>query len=116
MGQSFTRIRRKPTIRELRKQGRTKKEIEAIRDEMRRKGGFVKNYLRWTHEATVVSVEELLDGKYVLTFETGQIGLVLRRLGDLVGNSKVFVGYIPESDAEPENLAEMLDREKIFPE
>ncbi|MGW8249927.1 MAG: hypothetical protein ACWGO1_04735 [Anaerolineales bacterium] len=115
LGRAFERTRRKPSIRELRKQGRTKKEIEAIREEMRMHGGFVKNYLRWTHEATVVSVEELLDGKYVLTFETGQIGLVLRRLSDLVGNNKIFAGYIPKSDREPENLDAMLDRKKILP-
>lgn len=114
VGNTFQRTRRKPTIRELRKQGRSQKEIEAIRVEMQRSGGFVKNYLRWTHEAVVVGVEQLLDGKYVQTFETGQIGLVLRRLSDLVGNPKVFVGYIPASDNEPENLDAMLDPSKIL--
>ncbi len=32
-------------------------------------------WLRWTHEATVVEVAEMAGGTYVLTFETGQIGL-----------------------------------------
>jgi len=81
---------------------------------MQKSGGFVKNYLRWTHEAIVVGVEQLLDGKYVLTFETGQIGLVLRRLSDLAGNPKVFVGYIPPSADEPDNLDLMLDPARIL--
>ena len=115
VGNSFVRIRRKPTIRELRQQGRSEREIEAIREEMRQNGGFVQNYLRWTHEATVIEVVEMLDGKFVLTFETGQIGVVLRRLSDLVGNPKVFVGFIPKSETEPEELAEMLDAQKILP-
>ncbi len=114
VGNTFLRTRRKPTIRELRKQGRSPKEIEAIRNEMQKSGGFVKNYLRWTHEAIVVGVEQLLDGKYVLTFETGQIGLVLRRLSDLAGNPKVFVGYIPPSADEPDNLDLMLDPARIL--
>ncbi len=116
VGNSFVRIRRKPTIRELRQQGRSEREIDAIREEMRLNGGFVQNYLRWTHEATVIEVADLLDGKYVLTFETGQIGVVLRRLSDLVGNPKVFVGFIPKADTEPEELAEMLDPQKILPD
>ncbi len=115
VGNSFVRIRRKPTIRELRQQGRSEREIEAIREEMRQNGGFVQNFLRWTHEATVIEVVEMLDGKFVLTFETGQIGVVLRRLSDLVGNPKVFVGFIPKSETEPEELAEMLDAQKILP-
>ena len=116
LGDNYVRTRRKPTIHELRDKGRTDKEIEAIRDEMRASGGFVKQYLRWTHEATVVGVEEMVDGKYMLTFETGQIGVVLRRLSDLVGNRNVFVGFIPKADQEPDNLAEMLDRAKLLPE
>lgn len=116
LGDNYVRTRRKPTIHELRDKGRTDKEIEAIREEMRASGGFVKQYLRWTHEATVVGVEEMVDGKYVLTFETGQIGVVLRRLSDLVGNRNVFVGFIPKADQEPDNLAEMLDRAKLLPE
>jgi hypothetical protein len=115
MGDNYVRTRRKPSIRELREAGRSEIEIEAIREEMKTSGGFVKQYLRWTHEATVISVEEMVDGKYVLTFETGQIGVVLRRLSDLVGNRNVFVGYIPKSDQEPENLAEMLDRARLLP-
>jgi len=99
----------------LRPHGVSKEEIEAIRKEMKEKGGFVKQYLRWTHEAIVVGVEELIDGKYVLTFETGQIGLNLRRHADLRGNRGVFVGYVPESEHVPEALAEKLDRDLILP-
>jgi len=112
----FIRNRRKPTLHELRQKGRSEKEIEAIREDLRINGGFVKQYLRWTHEATVVSVEEMIDGKVVLTFETGQIGLVVRRLSDLVGNPNVFVGYIPKSDQEPDNLDELIDRAKLLPD
>jgi hypothetical protein len=114
VGSSFIRTRRKPTIHELREQGRSEREIDAIRDEMRRSGGFVQNYLRWTHEATVIGVVEMLEGKFVLTFETGQIGVVQRRLTDLVGNPKVFVGFIPASQADPDELADMLDPQKIL--
>jgi hypothetical protein len=115
MGENFVRTRRKPSIRELRDAGRSEIEIEAIREEMKNSGGFVKQYLRWTHEATVIGVADMVEGKFVLTFETGQIGVVLRRLSDLAGNRNVFVGYIPRADQEPENLAEMLDRAKLLP-
>ena len=114
LSNNFVRTRLKPTIHELREAGRSEREIEAIRAEMRASGGFVKQYLRWTHEATVVGVEELADGKYVLTFETGQIGLILRRLSDLVGNRNVFVGYMPKSESTPDNLDDMIDRHKLL--
>jgi hypothetical protein len=93
VGSSFIRTRRKPTIKELRKQGKTKAEIDAIRDEMRRHGGFFKQYLRWTHEATVVDVVDMIDGKFVLTFETdyGTMGLIRRRLNTLQDYDFVFV-------------------------
>jgi DNA-binding CsgD family transcriptional regulator len=76
----------------------------------------IKNWLRWTHEATVVEVAEMAGGvKYVLTFETGQIGLRLRTLKELLNNAYVYVGYIPPAPLEPENLAKMLAREKLLP-
>jgi len=76
-------------------------------------GGF----LRWTHEATVVGVEDLLDGKFVLTFETGEIGLIRRSLSTLANNPNVLVGYVPENLLSEENamqLAEMIKCEKIL--
>jgi hypothetical protein len=112
-GNSFTRVRKKPSIKELKDKGKSKEEIEAIKDDLRRNGGVVRNYLRWTHEATVIEVADLIDGRYVLTFETGQIGLIRRRLSDLVGNPDVFVGYTPKAEAEPEELGEMIDRSRI---
>lgn len=49
-------------------------------------------YLRWRHEAVVVGVFDMIDGRFVMTFETGPIGLRLRRLSDLAGNPLIFVG------------------------
>lgn len=114
-GTSFTRTCRKPTINELRKQGKTEEEIIAIKDELRRYGGYFKQYLRWTHEATVVDVVEMINGVYVLTFETdyGTVGLNRRRLSNLHRKDFVFVGYVPESENEPEEINEMLNRGKL---
>jgi hypothetical protein len=99
VGSSFTRTRRKPTIRELRKEGKTSADIEAIRDERRRYGSYLKQYLRWTHEATVIEVVDMIDGKFVLTFETdyGTISLIPRRLSTLENNDYVFASYVPKS-------------------
>lgn len=74
-------------------------------------------FLRWTHEATVVGVEDLLDGKFVLTFETGEIGLIRRPISTLVNNPNVLVGYVPEnllSEEKAQQLAEMIKHEKIL--
>ncbi|UCH58257.1 MAG: hypothetical protein JSV61_08510 [Anaerolineales bacterium] len=76
---------------------------------------FLKEWLRWTHEATVVEVARLADGDYVLTFETGQIGLNLRPLGRMLNHWDIFVGYVPPGEVEPTNLDDMLEREKILP-
>ncbi|HSF83851.1 MAG TPA: LuxR C-terminal-related transcriptional regulator [Anaerolineales bacterium] len=76
---------------------------------------FLKDYLRWTHEAIVVEVARLADGDYVLTFETGQIGLNLRPLGRMLNHWDIFVGYVPPAEVEPANLDDMLAREKILP-
>jgi hypothetical protein len=83
---------------------------------MRRHGGFFKQYLRWTHEATVVDVVDMIDGKFVLTFETdyGTMGLIRRRLNTLQDYDYVFVGYVPEAGQEPDNLDEMLDPEGLL--
>ncbi len=72
-------------------------------------------FLRWTHEATIVDVQEMADGFQVLTFETGQIGLNLRPLFRMLNHWDVFVGYTPGSPASPVNLDAMLDRSKIAP-
>ncbi len=76
----------------------------------------VSQFLRWTHEATVISVERMADGRdYVLTFETGQIGVILRPLSHLVNSWDVFVGYVPPAPFEPPGLDKMIDRASILP-
>lgn len=79
------------------------------------KGPVVKEWLRWTHEATVVEVAEMASGTYVLTFETGQIGLNLRPLSRMINQWDIFVGYIPPADVDPKNLDSMLDRQRLAP-
>jgi len=79
------------------------------------KGPVIKEWLRWTHEATVVEVAEMASGTYVLTFETGQIGLNLRPLSRLLNQWDIFVGYIPPADVDPKNLDSMLDRQRLAP-
>ena len=75
----------------------------------------VQEWLRWTHEAVVVEVARFADGRdYVLTFETGQIGLNLRPLGQLVGRWDVYVGYVPDGTPDPAKVNEMLDRSHII--
>jgi DNA-binding CsgD family transcriptional regulator len=75
-----------------------------------------RNWLRWTHEAIVVEVVEMAGGiEYVLTFETGQIGLRLRPLSELLNNPFVYIGYVPPAPREPENLPKMLAREALLP-
>jgi DNA-binding CsgD family transcriptional regulator len=76
----------------------------------------VQQWLRWTHEATVISVERMGDGRdYVLTFETGQIGVILRPLSSLVNSWDVFVGYAPPAPFEPPGIDRMIDRASILP-
>jgi DNA-binding CsgD family transcriptional regulator len=72
-------------------------------------------WLRWTHEAIVVEVAEMIDGWYVLTFETGQIGLNRRPLNWLANTWDVYVGYMPEGRVDRQKLDEMLDWKEIVP-
>ncbi len=103
-----------------RKQGKSEKKIRKIIANRKTNSGSSKSYLRWTHEAIVVDVVDMVDGKYVLTFETGKIGVILRRLSDLRANPMVFVGYIPPAPSLPDeldiNLVEMLRWDRILPE
>lgn len=86
-------------------------------------------WLRWMHEATVAEVAETADGPIVLTFETAlpyedkrtsTIGVFKHRLdyityyvtGDVLNGS--FVGFIPEGQIPADDLAEMLDWNKIL--
>ena len=60
---------------------------------------------------------DMLDGKYVLTFETGEIGLIRRHISTLVNNPNVLVGYVPEiplDDDKSDRLKKMIRREKIL--
>ena len=79
------------------------------------RGPLIHQWLRWTHEATVVEVADLTDGTYVLTFETGQIGLNLRPLRRMTNHWDIYVGYVSPAETEPENLDDMLDRKGILP-
>lgn len=72
-------------------------------------------WLRWTHEATVVEVAEMIDGINVLTFETGEIGLNIRPLNRLIQEWDVYIGYIPPADSERRELAGFLDPAKLLP-
>lgn len=87
----------------------------------------VKEWLRWSHEATVVEVVNMAAGTMVLTFETyPHIGInkiplcrVLShspRCGLSHENWDIFAGYAPLGSPDQEKLAAMLDREKILPE
>jgi hypothetical protein len=117
---SFVRTRKPdvviPSVVELRRRGMTDREIEQYRASLRSQGAVDKQYLRWKHEATVVDVVERLDGTYVLTFETGKIGLNWHTVDNLTGNpvDGIFVGYLPKTDVEPANLDAMLDEGKIL--
>jgi len=69
---------------------------------------IVKQWLVWQHEATVMYV--IPDQNEVITFDTSfklgkedvkALGTRIRSLSDLVGNDKVFVGYMPETEVDP---------------
>jgi hypothetical protein len=105
------------------------RERDIISDDPKKPGkviGSEKQWLRWRHEATVVGVFDMIDGPYVMTFETGPIGLELRSLYSLVGNQKIFVGYIPQKPLPPpadpndkptldDRLVNMLRWDRILP-
>lgn len=122
---AYIRQRRLPSRQELRKQGKTEQEINALLAERKVTGEFETQYLRWRHEATVVGVFDLIDGRYVMTFETGQIGLRLRSLRELAGNPLIFVGYVPEKPLPPDpvdpaktldaRLVQMLRWDRVLP-
>jgi len=105
-----------PTARELQKRGMTEREINEYRKNLRTQNTVEKEYLRWKHEAIAIDVVDRIDGKYILTFETGKIGLNWHYVGDMVRNSfdRIFIGFKPEADQEPDNLPKMLDHEKIL--
>ena len=60
----------------------------------------LKQWLVWTHEAMVVEVPSK-GPKRVITFETGKIGLRVRRLKHLENKTDIFVGYVPARATPP---------------
>jgi len=135
-GSAYIRSRRKPSPQDLKKMGKNQDEIKKITASYQKTGAQETEYLRWRHEATVVDVVDMIDGRYVLTFETGKIGIIKRRLNELQANPMVFVGYVPDLDSVPANentlkdklanvqrwrdsmetkLAQMLDWSRILP-
>ncbi len=50
-----------------------------------------------------------------MTFETGQIGVNLRPLSQILNRWDILVGYSPEAESDPAKLGSMLAREKILP-
>lgn len=80
------------------------------------KGTILTEWLRWTHEATVVEIVEMSTGVNVLTFETGQIGVNLRPLHRLIDHWDIFVGYSPPGKVEEDVLDNMLNPVTLLPE
>jgi DNA-binding CsgD family transcriptional regulator len=78
------------------------------------RGPEIKEWLRWTHEATIIEVAEMADGVFVLTFETGQIGINLRPLSQIINQWDVYVGYMPPNPVTPPALESMLDLKRIL--
>jgi DNA-binding CsgD family transcriptional regulator len=78
------------------------------------RGPVIKEWLRWTHEATIIEVADMADGPFVLTFETGQIGVNLRPLGQIINKWDVCVGYTPPNPKPPPALESMLDLKRIL--
>lgn len=87
------------------------------------------NYLRWLHEATVVTVADTAQGTAVFTFETAlptddkrqaTIGVFKRMAADLRHQASAawlngtFVGYMPPGDPPYEALSTMLDWNRVL--
>jgi|GEM_PF-1431011 len=117
-GNTYSRTSPLPAPDELRKQGKSDKEIADIMAQRKINGNTAIQYLRWSHEATIVGVFDLIDGRSVMTFETGPIGLQFRSLRSLVGNANIFVGYVPDANLDPDrdnDLVNMLRWDRILP-
>lgn len=97
------------------RQERKKKDEKRSKEKKRGKVKAPQRWLRWTHEATVVEVAEMADGWYVLTFETGKIGIIRRPLWTLVNTWDVFVGYTPPGKVDQAKVDEMLDWAHVLP-
>lgn len=88
--------------------------------QINQKSGKRIQYLRWVHEAIVVSLENMINGRQVITFETepGTMGINLRPNQNLQGREQgVFIGYAPAKELPKEKdqkLVEMLRWNKIL--
>jgi len=84
----------------------------------------LKEWLRWTHEAIVVGVFDLLDGPNVITFETfPKTGINHTSIANKQNRWSEFIGFNPGSAFDPlkdslkiHNLQEMLRRENLLPQ
>jgi DNA-binding CsgD family transcriptional regulator len=62
----------------------------------------LKQWLRWTHEAIVVGVFDLLDGQNVITFETyPKTGINRTRIGNKLNVWSEFLGFAPTIPFDP---------------
>jgi DNA-binding CsgD family transcriptional regulator len=83
----------------------------------------LKEWLRWTHEAIVVGVFDLLDGPNVITFETfPKTGINRTPLFNKQNRWSEFIGFNLGSAFDPlkdslkiRNLQEMLRRDNLLP-
>jgi hypothetical protein len=96
VGDGYIRTRPRPEAPAQRPTGKPSEKAHKKKNRDAIIGKDETQYLRWRHEATVVGVLEMITGKFVMTFETGQIGIILRRLDSLAGSPMVFVGYMPD--------------------
>jgi DNA-binding CsgD family transcriptional regulator len=56
----------------------------------------------------------MADGAFVITFETGQIGVNLRPLGQIINEWDICVGYMPPNPVPPPALESMLDLKRFL--
>jgi DNA-binding CsgD family transcriptional regulator len=83
----------------------------------------LKEWLRWTHEAIVVGVFDLLNGPNVITFETfPKTGINRTHISNKQNRWSEFVGFNPGAAFDPvkdslkiRDFQEMLRRENLLP-
>jgi DNA-binding CsgD family transcriptional regulator len=82
----------------------------------------LKEWLRWTHEAIVVDVMDLLNGPNVITFETyPSIGINRTHISNKLNVWSEFLGYNPGKPLDPvkealkiNNYKTLLDRDRVL--
>ena len=88
----------------------------AVRKARNFQGARTTEWLRWTHEAIVIELAEMIEGPTVLTFETGEIGVNLRSFRRLANHWDVFVGYVPPGQPPRPELGSFLVRSELQPD